>query len=105
MSVKKYLDDKERKKLQMNDEEQIDLLGAEEEFKQMVKKLALSIDDMIADLGKYLRIARDTKASGLLKDDNLDSYEMLQAPYTHRSNIKSRLTLIRQLLILSGGSL
>lgn len=59
------------------------------------------LDLVISDLQTYCEKANALWEKGDLKKENIDSVEMLKLPFTHRSNIATRLSFIRQLLNVS----
>lgn len=59
------------------------------------------LDLIISDLQIYCEKANALWEKGDIKKDNIDSVEMLKLPFTHRSNIATRLSFIRQLLNIS----
>jgi hypothetical protein len=53
------------------------------------------LDLVISDLASYSEIANSLWDKGIIKKDNLDQVEILNLPFTHRSQIANRLSFVR----------
>jgi hypothetical protein len=53
------------------------------------------IAQIIVDLSRYSEAANAEWERGFINKDNIESVEMLGLPFTHRSNIYTRLNFIR----------
>jgi hypothetical protein len=60
---------------------------------------------IIFDLSEYIDRVNAEFERGTINKDNFDSVELFNLPFTHRSNIASRLSFIRQLLNLTGAQI
>lgn len=56
---------------------------------------------LIFDLSAYIERANQDWEKGIINKDNIDSFEMIGLPFTHRSHIAGRLAFIRLLLNFS----
>lgn len=54
------------------------------------------IDLIINDLITYMKVANELWVKGIINNDNVETTDILDLPYTHRANIYFRLNLMRQ---------
>lgn len=77
------------------------LISGQEVASNLIEQYHL-ITQIIFDLSRYTEVANAEWAKGVINADNVDRVEMLDTPFTHRSNIATRLSFIKQLLTFSG---
>ncbi len=80
------------------------LISSSEIAQSLLEKYCL-ITMVIEDLSQYSEKANSDWERGIVHKDNVDAVEMHSLPFTHRSNIATRLAFIRQLLNLSGSQI
>jgi hypothetical protein len=66
----------------------------------LIKKYGL-IELLLLDLKNYQQLVNAQWLAGVLKKENIDSAEINNLPFSHRSNIANRLSFLKLLLTAS----